>query len=151
MDDALLFAIVPIGLVALFVVVVLLELPAAAKRVVGLAMATVGFGLYTVFAFMATGVGLAHLFWGAIGAGGLLLFLTASKRKLALNQTKSRSWTDSTGEYSVEASFLEVAEGNVRLLKKDGTETSISIEKLSTADQHWIAHQEHDETTTECD
>lgn len=49
-----------------------------------------------------------------------------------------RTWTDSTGQFKVEATFRGVLAGKVKLLKKDGLEIDIPLEKLSRQDQDWV-------------
>lgn len=49
-----------------------------------------------------------------------------------------RTWTDSTGEYSVRAEFAGVQTGKVTLQQADGTEVSIPLEKLNAADQEYV-------------
>ena len=66
-----------------------------------------------------------------------------AKEKEPARQPKSddgemRTWTDSTGKYKTEASFLALKEGKVRLKKADGSILALPLEKLSEADQ-WIA------------
>lgn len=52
-----------------------------------------------------------------------------------------RTWTDASGSHTTRAAFVEVDEENVKLRKPDGTIISISLERLSKADQEWIAKQ----------
>jgi len=52
-----------------------------------------------------------------------------------------RTWTDATGNFTLEATFRGVIGGNVRLEKADGSVISIPLEKLSEADQEWIREQ----------
>ncbi|MCH8924168.1 MAG: hypothetical protein IIA67_13595 [Planctomycetes bacterium] len=58
----------------------------------------------------------------------------------------SRTWTDSTGKFKIEAELEKVAGGTVTLRKKNGTTIDIAIKRLSKADQAFIAaekqHQE---------
>jgi hypothetical protein len=51
------------------------------------------------------------------------------------SELQYRNWTDSTGSYQIVASFVEIKDGRVRLMQKDGTISSIVIEMLSAADQ----------------
>ena len=53
----------------------------------------------------------------------------------------SRTWTDTTGEYRVEAEFAAFQDGVVRLRKEDGQEIEVSLEKLSLADQRYVRTQ----------
>jgi hypothetical protein len=49
-----------------------------------------------------------------------------------------RTWTDSTGTFSVEAELLHFAGGVVHLRKLDGTIITLPIERLSAEDQQWV-------------
>lgn len=50
-----------------------------------------------------------------------------------------RVWTDSTGQYKVEAEFVEAADGKVTLRKKDGSLAVLPLERLCEEDQGLIA------------
>ena len=47
----------------------------------------------------------------------------------------ARTWTDSTGKFTVEAEFVDFKDGKVQLKKEDGKIVTIPVEKLSEADQ----------------
>jgi len=49
-----------------------------------------------------------------------------------------RKWTDSTGQYSVRAEFVDVKDGTVRLKKENGKTLSVPLDKLSKADQDYV-------------
>ena len=49
-----------------------------------------------------------------------------------------RTWTDTSGQFTVEAAMLKFAGGKVHLKKKDGTVTRITIGKLSKEDQRYV-------------
>lgn len=49
-----------------------------------------------------------------------------------------RTWTDSTGKFSLEADFVSYAAGQVTLKKPDGTTVALSLDKLSKADQDFL-------------
>ena len=53
----------------------------------------------------------------------------------------ARKWTDSTGKYTVEAEFLEVQDGKVRLRKENGSVISIPMDRLTWEDQEWVRRQ----------
>ena len=53
----------------------------------------------------------------------------------------ARKWTDSTGQYTVEAEFLDFKDGKVRLSKENSTIVAVPIERLSKADQEWVRRQ----------
>ncbi len=46
-----------------------------------------------------------------------------------------RTWTDSTGQFKVEAELIRVADGKVELKKADGTVIAVPLDRLSPADQ----------------
>jgi len=50
----------------------------------------------------------------------------------------SRKWTDSTGQHSVQAEFVDAKDGTVRLKREDGKTISVPIDKLSKADQQYV-------------
>ena len=50
--------------------------------------------------------------------------------------SKVRIWKDKSGKYTIEAEFLALTNGNVKLKnKKDGRETTVPLSKLSDAEQ----------------
>lgn len=51
---------------------------------------------------------------------------------------KIRTWHAAVGSFSVDAEFLSMAGGNVKLRKADGSEISVQLDKLSEDDQQWI-------------
>lgn len=53
-----------------------------------------------------------------------------------------RTWTDSTGKFTVEAKFLYIVGGKVKLEKKDGRTIALPLEKLSEADKLWIKNRQ---------
>ncbi len=48
---------------------------------------------------------------------------------------KTRTWTDATGQFKVDAEFVSIADGTVNLRRQDGRTMSIPLEKLSEADR----------------
>ena len=62
--------------------------------------------------------------------------------------TVMRTWTDKSGRFRIEASFVSEEQGTVKLLRKDGKEARIPIDKLSEGDQAFI-HQMLDENPFE--
>ncbi|WP_158261133.1 MULTISPECIES: PQQ-binding-like beta-propeller repeat protein [Pirellulaceae] len=56
----------------------------------------------------------------------------------ALAWAESRNWTDSTGQFNIEAEFVEYSQGDVTLKKSDGETIVVPMNKLSKADQAWI-------------
>ena len=53
----------------------------------------------------------------------------------------ARTWTDSTGKHTVEAEFVDLKDGKVRLKKEDGRTITIPIERLSEADRAYVKSQ----------
>jgi outer membrane protein assembly factor BamB len=60
-----------------------------------------------------------------------LLALTARSQDAA----ESRTWTDATGKYRVQATFVELKGGKVVLRKEDGTKVQVNLTRLSDEDQ----------------
>ncbi len=52
-----------------------------------------------------------------------------------------RAWTDSTGQYQVQAAFIELRDDRVWLRKADGSTVGVPLDRLSAADQGWVARQ----------
>lgn len=50
----------------------------------------------------------------------------------------TRTWKDTTGSYSIEATFVKMAGGKVTLEKQDGSRIDIDLNKLSNDDQQWV-------------
>ena len=66
---------------------------------------------------------------------------------------ESRTWTDKTGKFSVEAELLAIEEGNVKLRTSDGKKIEVPVEKLSESDKVylkvWTKRNSPDEGSTE--
>lgn len=61
---------------------------------------------------------------------------------LAANvRAEIRTWTDESGKFSVDAELMSAAGDKVRLRREDGRIVSIAIDRLSQADQDFIAQQ----------
>ena len=56
-----------------------------------------------------------------------------------------RTWKDSTGQFSVEAVFVRVSGDQVVLQRKDKTEISVPLAKLSAADRQYVQKSEKGE------
>lgn len=52
-----------------------------------------------------------------------------------------RTWTDATGKFKIEAKVVQQKQGFVQLQKRDGKLISMSIKKLSSADQKFLAKE----------
>ena len=50
----------------------------------------------------------------------------------------AKKWTDSTGNYTLEAKFIELRDGKVQLRKPDGRVLTVAIEKLNKADKEYV-------------
>lgn len=53
---------------------------------------------------------------------------------------RKRTWTDSTGKFTIVAEFVKLASGKVTLKREDGSEIALPLEMLAAADQQ-IAKQ----------
>ena len=51
-----------------------------------------------------------------------------------------RTWTDSTGRFDLQAKFISVEDGVVNLVRENGEKTAIALDKLSKADQEYVAN-----------
>ncbi len=49
-----------------------------------------------------------------------------------------RTWTDSTGRFTIEAELVEVRDGNAHLKKASGQVVAMPVDKLSTADREYL-------------
>jgi WD40 repeat protein len=64
----------------------------------------------------------------------------------ALTQPRSlaadlRTWSDASGNFTLKAKFVGVADGKVTLQQEDGSSIEIELAKLSDADQKYVAEQ----------
>ncbi len=66
-----------------------------------------------------------------------VLLLTVTFGVIA-DEGKIRTWKDATGGFSVEAEFVDFADGKVRLKKSDGDVISVGLDQLSEADQEYV-------------
>jgi S1-C subfamily serine protease len=56
----------------------------------------------------------------------------------SMSWSESRTWTDATGKFKVEATLLRIEGENAILKKTDGKDLPVPIQKLSEADQRFI-------------
>jgi WD40 repeat protein len=56
-----------------------------------------------------------------------------------LKAAETRTWSDASGKFKIQAKFVSNDNGKVTLEKSDGTEMEIDLKKLSAADQKYIA------------
>jgi len=52
-----------------------------------------------------------------------------------------RTWSDSTGQFTIQAKLIGAANGEVRLKRPDGTAISVPLERLSDADKEFVETQ----------
>ena len=69
-----------------------------------------------------------------------LIIRKSDLKKLRIKATRSerRMWTDATGKYSVEATLSSRTSTQITIVKEDGKEVTLSIDKLSAVDQKWL-------------
>lgn len=53
-------------------------------------------------------------------------------------KSELRTWTDKTGRFRIEATFVSEESGSVKLLRKDGKPATIPLDKLSDSDQAFV-------------
>lgn len=59
----------------------------------------------------------------------------------SLTTYRKRQWTDATGKFSVEATFVESYKGRVYLRKDNGTVIELPVYKLSMVDRDWVDNE----------
>ncbi|MEO0446973.1 MAG: SHD1 domain-containing protein, partial [Verrucomicrobiota bacterium] len=60
---------------------------------------------------------------------------------VSANERELRTWTDSTGEFSFEGTFVKVSGSKVLLTAANGQGKSVPLHRLSPADQEWVNEQ----------
>ena len=55
--------------------------------------------------------------------------------------SRVREWTDKSGAHSLEAVLVGYQDGTVRLRKQDGSQISVGLDQLSTADQGFVRRE----------
>lgn len=70
-----------------------------------------------------------------------ILLVSAAVLVAGAARADVRTWTDSSGTYTVEAEFVEESGGSVHLRKSDGRVISLPLERLSTVDQAYVQEQ----------
>lgn len=68
-------------------------------------------------------------------------YLDAKRKSKTEAPTTLRTWRDSTGKFSVDATFVEKRKAHVVLRRHDGSTVSILITKLSVADVEFVRRQ----------
>jgi hypothetical protein len=81
-----------------------------------------------------------------VGVGSAVELLpaqvTADPAIRALDAAKeSRQWTDKTGKFTIQASYLSCDSGTVNLKKEDGKRLAVPLNRLSTTDQAYVRKQ----------
>ena len=78
-------------------------------------------------------------FDGLIHRSQLIIRRTDLKKlKIKATRSEKRMWTDATGKFKVEAKLSSRTSTQVTLVKEDGKEITLSIDKLSIADKNWL-------------
>ena len=67
---------------------------------------------------------------------GMFIFLLMV---FVVEHAVSREWSDSTGQFKIEAELVDVRDGTVRLRRNDGTVISVQTSRLSEADRRYLA------------
>lgn len=69
-----------------------------------------------------------------------LIIRKSDLKKLRIKAARSekRTWTDSSGKHTLEAIMSSRTATHVTLLREDGKEVTLPIEKLSAVDQKWL-------------
>src|SRR4051812_35946950 len=57
-------------------------------------------------------------------------------------QQDLRTWKDTSGQFTIKAKFVSVAEGVVTLQEEDGSSLEIELAKLSEADRKYVAERQ---------
>ncbi len=66
-------------------------------------------------------------------------FATIAMTVLGASQEEStRRWSDDTGQYSVEAEFVQMQDGKAVLRRTDGTIVAVPLRRLSSGDQDYL-------------
>src|SRR6478736_2549048 len=76
----------------------------------------------------------------------LYFFVAASRVFAETQKPQSRTWTDRGGKFTVEATFVELHNGTVGLLRADGKRIDVPLEKLSDADAKYVHSLEESES-----
>ena len=71
----------------------------------------------------------------------LLIALAFHSAWLNSARAETRTWTDTTGKFKIEADFLEIVEGQVKLQRPDGKRVSLPLAKLSKDDQAFLKEE----------
>ena len=61
---------------------------------------------------------------------------------ITVDNATAREWSDSTGQFKIEAELVDVRDGTVRLRREDGTVISVEISRLGEADRRYLASRQ---------
>ena len=59
---------------------------------------------------------------------------------------QERTWRDASGKFSIDAEFVELADGVVRLKRTNGKTISLPLSRLCEADRRWVLAKDQAET-----
>ncbi len=68
----------------------------------------------------------------------LVLLLVLCRTAVAADDPEPRTWSDATGDFTVEAVFVDFVDGKVRLKRTDGRVITVELQRLSSADQKYV-------------
>jgi SLA1 homology domain 1, SHD1 len=60
-------------------------------------------------------------------------------KRMEIDERKWRTWTSNDAKHSTDAKFDGLTSGTVKLIKRDGSSVKVPLDKLSDADQKFIA------------
>jgi len=63
------------------------------------------------------------------------------ERQAAIEEAKWRTWTDASGKHKTEAKYSGTLNGEVMLLKRNGSKIQLPLDRLSDEDREWIANR----------
>lgn len=72
----------------------------------------------------------------------LILFLAIVISAAATAHAATRTWTDDTGRFKVDAELVSVSDGKVKLKRADGRVVELPVARLSAADQKFLKSAE---------
>ncbi len=67
----------------------------------------------------------------------------------SLQNTRFRTWSDSTGTFEIEALLIDVQDGKVSLHRRDGQSVDVPLKRLCEADQAYVAAMKGAEAGTD--
>ena len=77
----------------------------------------------------------------------LFVFVIVACLTVSRLAAEQRTWTDATGNFTIEAEFAGLDDGVVRLKKNDGTIVEVPVGKLSGDDRLWVARNRRKSAT----